>query len=500
MRALLALRNWGPTLAGTVVGAAAVYDDAVAVVADGQATTFAELHERTNALARAFTNRGVHAGSVVGLVARNGHPFVESCVALSKVGADVLLLNAAAAPAQLIEICRAEGVSALVYDDVFTEVADTLEPDTICFPTSTLDALVRSHTTVGPTPPERPGRTILLTSGTTGRPKGATRGAPPVSFDTLGLLDAIPYHQGEAMLVAAPLFHAWGFAHLSLALALGSPLVLLPQFDPDAVVHELASRKVGVLVAVPVMLRRILDCAAAQSPDLPALRVVPLSGSAIPAGLAEAFMDHFGEVVYSLYGSTEAGSVSVANPADLRAAPGTAGHPNHGVSVRIVDAHGHPLPVGASGHIVVCSDLVFEGYTDGRSSTTFDGHVDTGDVGHLDDDGRLFVEGRSDDMIVSGGENVHPREVEDLLATHPDVVEAAVIGVDDTDFGQRLAAYVVRRPDATLDADAVRDHVRNHLARFKVPRDVVFVDELPRNAAGKVVRRALPDLDGGPAS
>jgi fatty-acyl-CoA synthase len=202
-------------------------------------------------------------------------------------------------------------------------------------------------------------------------------------------------------------------------------------------------------------------------------------------------MDVFGDVLYNLYGSTEVAWATIATPEDLRAAPGTAGRPPHGTVVRLYDAEGHEVPQGRTGRIFVGSQLQFEGYTGGGMKDVLDGLMSSGDVGHFDAGGRLFVDGRDDEMIVSGGENVFPREVEDLLADHPGVDEAAVVGVPDPDWGQRLAAFVVTRPGAGLDEAAVKQHVKQNLAGYKVPRDVRFVDELPRNATGKVLKREL---------
>ena len=203
-------------------------------------------------------------------------------------------------------------------------------------------------------------------------------------------------------------------------------------------------------------------------------------------------MDRYGEVLYNLYGSTEASWASIATPADLRAAPGTAGRPPHGTRVAVLDEAGRPVPAGAAGRLFVGNQMLFEGYTNGASKEIRDGLLATGDVGHLDEAGRVFVDGREDDMIVSGGENVFPSEVENLLADLPDVREVVVVGVPDDAYGQRLAAYLVLHPGSGLEAEAVREHVRRFRARFCVPRDVVFLEELPRNATGKILTRELP--------
>jgi acyl-CoA synthetase (AMP-forming)/AMP-acid ligase II len=225
--------------------------------------------------------------------------------------------------------------------------------------------------------------------------------------------------------------------------------------------------------------------------------VIALSGSALPADLADRGMDAFGGVLHNLYGSTEVAWATIATPEDLRAAPGTAGKPPRGTIVKLYDDEGHEVPSGARGRIFVGNELLFEGYTGGGSKDMIDGLMATGDVGHFDADGRLFIDGRSDDMIVSGGENVFPAEIEDTIAGHPDAIEAAVIGVPDPDYGQRLKAFVVARPGTELSEKAVKDHVKRNLAGYKVPRDVELVDELPRNATGKVLKRELQAREQG---
>jgi acyl-CoA synthetase (AMP-forming)/AMP-acid ligase II len=225
---------------------------------------------------------------------------------------------------------------------------------------------------------------------------------------------------------------------------------------------------------------------------LPRLSVVAVSGSALPGGLATRFMNRFGDVLYNLYGSTEASWASIATPADLRLAPHTAGRPPHGTAMAVLDSTGRPVPAGTTGRLFVGNEMLFEGYTNGASGVRLDGLLATGDLGYIGEDGLVFVSGRSDDMIVSGGENVFPSEVEDLLAALPAVREVAVIGVPDDEYGERLAAYIALNPGFTLDENQVWDHVRQHRARFSVPRDVVFVSALPRNATGKILKRELP--------
>jgi len=292
------------------------------------------------------------------------------------------------------------------------------------------------------------------------------------------------------------MFHSWGFLHFMVGLATGSTLVLRRRFDPEETLRATAENRAQVLAVVPVMMQRILELSeeTLRSYDLSSLRITAVSGSALPGEMAIRWMDLFGDNVYNLYGSTEVAFATIATPEDLRAAPGTAGRPPRGTIVKIFDVDGNELPPDETGRIFVGSDTAFEGYTGGGGKETIDGLLSSGDVGYIDQEGRLFVAGRDDEMIVSGGENVFPREVEDLLAEHDDIAEVAVIGVDDEEFGQRLKAFVVLNDNgAGPSEDDVKGYVKKNLARYKVPREVVFLDELPRNATGKVLKRELQE-------
>lgn len=501
VRAGFDLRRWGATMAGGFVTAASRHPDRVCVIDERGQLTWREVDERSNALANGLAAHGVVEGDVVAVLCRNSRAFVEVSAALAKLGAAALELNTGFAGPQLREVMAREGARALIHDDEYTQlVADGADVPLVivAWPEArtdrlTLDHLIATHPTRAPVPPGRPGRTIILTSGTTGLPKGASRPQSTGAETGLSLLDRIPYRTGETVVVPAPLFHSWGYGNMSLGLLLGSTFVLRRRFDPETTLADVARHRAQVLVAVPVMLQRILELplAVLRRYDTRSLRIVPLSGSAIPGDLATRWMDAMGDNLYNLYGSTEVGWATIATPADLRADPHTAGRPPFGTSVRILDDDGHDVAPGESGRIFVGNGLLFDGYTGGGSKPIVDGLMGTGDTGRLGDDGRLRVEGRDDDMIVSGGENVMPGEIEDLLATHPAVVEVAVVGVDDVEFGQRLRAVVVRRPGTALAEDDLRAMVRAELAGFKVPRDVVFVDALPRNSTGKVLRGQL---------
>src|SRR4051794_2112250 len=311
----------------------------------------------------------------------------------------------------------------------------------------------------------------------------------------------MPLRYGWRTHIAAPLFHTWGFAHLALSMLLGSTVVLRRRFDPEHCLAAVADERCESLVVIPVMLQRILALPQ-ETLDryrLPTLKVTAASGSALPGDLALEWMDNFGDNLYNIYGSTEVAYASIATPRDLRTAPTSAGRPPWATVVKILDQDGREVPRGESGRIFVGNGMLFEGYT-GTSETkeVVDGLMSSGDVGRFDEQGRLYVEGRDDEMIVSGGENVFPQEVEDCLSRHGAVVEVAAIGVDDDQFGARLRAFVVLGSSsgtARPSEDDLKDWVKQHLARFKVPREIVFLDELPRNATGKILKRDLVELD-----
>jgi acyl-CoA synthetase (AMP-forming)/AMP-acid ligase II len=514
-RQLLSLRRWGFGLAGELRQAAARDPDRVAVIDDDGFLTYAQLLDLAQHLVGVLD---VEAGDRVGLLSRNSAAMVAAMVGVTSAGADPVLLNTGLSAPQLSAVVRDQGLRLILHSRDFaptgapTVCLDDLVPTPTARPSAapppgaSLPALSRAPVppprpaspgaslpalSRAPGPPARPGRTIVLTSGTTGLPKGARRPTPGGFGPLAAIIDRIPLRAGVRMMIAAPLFHTWGLAGLQIALALRATVVLRRRFEPAAALATMTRERCSALIAVPVMLQGLVDLPPGE---LPPLTVVAVSGSALPGGLATRFMDRHGDVMYNLYGSTEASWASIATPADLRAAPGTAGRPPHGTRVAVLGPDGNRLPPGEPGRLFVGNEMLFEGYTNGAGKEIRDGLLATGDLGHLDADGRVFVDGREDDMIVSGGENVFPSEVENLLADLPGVREVAVIGVPDPTYGQRLAAYLVLQPGQKLDADAVRDHVREFRARFCVPRDVIFLDALPRNATGKVVKRDLPSL------
>src|SRR4051812_11718921 len=531
-RVVQVLVRWGVTPAAAAAASAAQYPNDTAVMDELGELTFQELQRRSNALANALQDRGVVEEDGVAILARNHRYFVEATIACAKIGARALYLNTSFAAPQARDVLEREKPKATIYDAEFAKLIDHAtegrrtrrfvawvgddEPlddmETGQRPSrsgSALEGDERVEDLIETTdddelvPPTEEPRFVILTSGTTGTPKGASRAAPKGLDPIGGLFGRVPYRVRERHFIAAPLFHAWGIGQYMIGAALSATLVLQNRFDPEKTLEAIDEHKPSVLVVVPIMLTRILELPqeVRAKYDTSSLRIVFASGSALPGELSERWMNAFGDNLYNLYGSTEVAWATIATPEDLRQAPGTAGKPPKGTILKIIDKDGTELPPGETGRIFVGSELVFEGYTGGGSKeTSAEGLMSTGDMGHIDEDGRLFIDSREDDMIVSGGENVYPGEVEELLSKHPQISDAAVVGVEDQDFGQRLKAFVVTSGAAELSEDDVKKYVKDHLARYKVPREVEFLDELPRNATGKVVKRELQERDADAAT
>jgi fatty-acyl-CoA synthase len=502
----LAYTRWGPSVALGYIAAALRHPDDIAIIDELGTLTFGDVDRRTNALARELKDAGVGEGDGVGILCRNHRGFIDATVACAKIGATALYLNTQFAKPQVTDVMEREQAVALVYDEEFSDmvgdVADVKRfiawyegPEKPDCPV--LEDLISGGDPSPVDPPSTTAKFTILTSGTTGTPKGASRQSPTSLEPLAAFFSKIPMRAGDRVMIAAPLFHSWGYTHFALSLALGSTLVLRRKFDPEMTLSDTAQHECATLVVVPVMLQRILELGdeVIAKYDLGALRTINASGSALPGELATKVMDAFGDKLYNLYGSTEVAWATIATPEDLRAAPGTAGRPPRGTVVKLYDENGKEVGEGETGRIFVGNDMQFEGYTGGGGKDEINGLMSSGDVGHFDEGGRLFVDGRDDEMIVSGGENVFPREVEDLLSDHEAIEEAAVVGVDDEEWGQRLAAFVVK--SGSIDEDGVKRYVKENLAKYKVPRDVEFLDELPRNATGKVVKKDLKErLEG----
>lgn len=513
---------------------------ATAIIDDEGPMTFGRLDERCDAVAAGLAAR-LSPGDTVALLGRNSAGFYQAMVGAARCGLDVVYLNTGFSAGQIAEVVARRRVRALVHD---TEFAPRVPDGVLGIPMTGEQAVSIARLAAGAQPAgaqpagvlpagarliagtaRRHSRHIILTSGTTGEPKGAARTDGAVT-SAIALLSGLPCRSRERWLIAAPMFHGWGWLNAMLTMLLSGTIVVTRRFDPADALALVERERCQVLVAVPAMLRRIMNLPPAERRryDTSSLRAVTVSGSSLPTALAGMFMDEFGDILYSLYGSTEAGYAAVASPADLRAAPGTAGRPLPAVDVRVLDDRGSRCAPGTPGTIWVSSRDSVRELADGlggpggpggqggpggpsgqggpggprRPGRPADGEaiwpggVCTGDVGWFDRAGRLFVGGRTDDMIITGGENVYPAEVENTLEQHPSVLEAAVTGSPDEEYGEIVVAHLLMRGGGTAaPEDELRSWCRARLSPFQVPRRFVVHDTLPRNAAGKVVKRAL---------
>ncbi len=495
------LAKWGFTLAGGYAAAAAYAPRRPAVIDDRGMCTFAEIHDRSHALAAALAGLDIRAGDAIGLLARNHIEMVEIMVAAGKLGVDVLLFNTGLAAGRIAEIAERHQLAAIFADPELEDLIRYVPPEIPRFTASgtppepgratVADLIASGGGRFGK--PARPGRLIVLTSGTSGTPKGARRPHPKGFGTVAALLSRIPLQMNETMLIPSPLFHTWGLAALQISTPIRATVVLTERFDAEDCLRLIAEHRVTSLIVVPIMVNRILDLPEEVRAryDTSSLRVVASCGAPLAGAAVLRFTELFGEILYNVYGSTEVSWATIADPGDLRVSPTTAGRPPLGTKIAVLGPDARPVPVGATGRLFVGNHMLFDGYTDAAPPSEADGMLDTGDVGYLDAAGRLFVAGRDDEMIISGGENVFPRPVEEALSHLPQVSEVAVIGVPDREFGQRLAAFVVKRHDSGLDPDMIRTYIRHRLGRFSVPRDVHFIDALPRNATGKIMKRTL---------
>lgn len=486
----------------------------IAIIDDDGSMTFGELDDAVNAVANGLLAMGVKGGDGVAILARNHRWFVVAMFGCARVGARIIMLNTEFSGPQIRDVGEREGAKLIIHDEEYSEAvklaspqlgklrALAVNPDRDGSSSSTDETLAelisRSSKEQAPKVSKH-ASIVILTSGTTGTPKGATRKTPPTLAPVGGILSHVPFRAGEVTALPSPMFHALGFLHSQIASILGSTLVLHRRFKPAVVLEDVAKYKVTAIVVVPVMLSRMIDAfeAMERKPNLSTLRIVFVSGSQLGAELATRATKNLGPVVYNLYGSTEIAFASIARPEDLAKNPATVGPIVKGVKVKILDDNGNEVPQGEIGRIFVGNSFPFEGYTGGGGKQIIDGLMSSGDVGYFDHHGLLYVSGRDDEMIVSGGENVFPAEVEDLISGHPDVIEATALGVEDKEFGARLRAFVVLRDGADVGEDAIKDYVREHLARYKVPREVIFLEELPRNPTGKILKRELRDQESG---
>ena len=495
---LKALNDFGP-LGAAVRLAALRHPDQDAVIDERGSLTWTQLDEDTNRLAAGLLAEGLSPGDTIGILCRNHRVALQAAFAASRAGLNAVWLNTSFSERQAREVAEREGVQLLIHDVEFAAVVEEVQLEHGSYtvdieqPEDDITKLCAGRSGALPKPPAKPGRIVLLTSGTTGTPKGAARSEPRSLVLPGSLLERMPMGARETTIMGPPLYHGTGLILAMVSIALGSTLVLRRKFDPEQFLADVEEHKATTVCVVPIMLQRVLALGDEKiaAHDTKSLKVVFCAGSRLPSEVARSWTSHFGETIYNLYGSTEVAVATLATPADVRDAPDSVGKPALGARLRILGDGDQELPTGETGRIFVGTTSPFEGYTGGGSKDVVGGMMATGDVGHMGPDGRLYIDGRDDEMIVSGGENVFPGEVEELLVTHPGVLEAAAMGVDDEDFGQRLKAFVVLKDGKEVSEQELKDLVKDNLARYKVPREIVFLPELPRNPTGKVLKREL---------
>ncbi|MBX7435066.1 acyl-CoA synthetase [Mycobacterium sp. Y57] len=501
-------RVYGPQATMAILGGDR-YAELPAIVDEHGTLTYKQVDDQSWALARGLQSLGVSAGSVVGLLCRDHRGLIIAMAACGKLGARLVLMNTGFAKPQFAEVCEREKIGVVLHDSEFIGLLDALPAELprvltwldegvdVPVGAQTLDDIVATNSTEPLPPPQKAGGSVILTSGTTGLPKGAPReSVSPLA--TAQIVDRVPFPRKGTMVIVSPIFHSTGWATYTVGAALGNKVVTARRFKAEATLALIAEHKADMLVAVPTMLHRMVELGpdVIAKYDTSSLKVILVAGSALSPELSTRVQDTFGDVLYNMYGSTECAIASIATPAELRAAPGTAGRAPVTCEVVLYDENdGRIEGANRRGRLFVRNGAPFTGYTDGRNKQIIDGYMSSGDMGHFDENGLLFVDGRDDDMIVSGGENVFPQEVENLLEERADVAEVAVVGVDDVEFGKRLRAFVVSEPGVAQDAAEIKQYVKDNLARHKVPRDVVFVEDLPRNATGKLLRRVLAEMD-----
>jgi len=488
-------------LATNLARSAHIHADRVAVRLGDQGTTYRDLDERSRRIAGLLAERGVRAGDRVGIMLPNIPDFAAVYYGVLRAGAVVVPMNpllkarevthyladsgatviftGAMSTAEVLAGAATVDAQVVVVDLTFTEMLSTATP---------VDRMVDrdgSDTAV-----------ILYTSGTTGTPKGAelthdnlTRNAEVVA-ERLFQLTA-----DDVIFGGLPLFHSFGqTCTLNTAIAAGACLVLLPRFDPAQALTIMATHRATVFAAVPTMYGALLTVPDRESYDVSALRVCLSGGAALPVEVLREFDDAFGCRVLEGYGLSETSPVASFNHPDRERKAGSIGTPVDGVEMRVVDRDGNEVARGEVGEIVVRGHNVMKGYWQRPAETAAaipDGWFRTGDLGRADEDGYFFIVDRKKDMIIRGGYNVYPREIEEVLYEHPDVAEAAVVGVPDALLGEEVAAAVALSHGATVTVDELRAYVKARVAAYKYPRHVWLVDSLPKGATGKILKREI---------
>ncbi|HOX51726.1 MAG TPA: AMP-binding protein [Fibrobacteria bacterium] len=445
-----------------------------------ESLTWRELHRRVQCLAGVLAQtHGIGSGDRVALVARRGIPFVEAFYALCRLGAHVTVLDPDAGALRRSRVLVRDRFRAVLRESEFRpEGRDSFGGMDVSLEAAREAAASRAPAFLGP---RGGGRISVLTGGTTGEPRVAQRSSSPVAVARpfLGLLSRVDLHACRELAVCSPVHHGFGLSALLIGTFLGPRIHVWDRWCTEFASDRIRCCAVDTVAAVPQMLSRILD---ADGFSLRGVRRFLCGGARLDPALARRGLEAMDGALHNLYGSSEAGFSILALPEDLEECPDTLGRALPGVSVRILDPEGGQVPFPGVGEIAVESSWAMES-TAGRTCRT-------GDLGRMDPQGRFFLVGRVDDMLVSGGENVYPSDVEDAVLAHPDVREAVAWPVEDPDFGERLAMAVVV-VGRELTEDAIREWLRPRLARYQMPARILVLGSLPWTAAGKPDRKAL---------
>jgi len=475
--------------------------------------TWGEFDQQANALAEGLAEAGVKAGDVIAVRTLTRAEWVVIQTAIGKLGCVLLGLNWRQTPAELEYMLSNSGAAAFICDDADpTALSPTLDKCGVKVRVSIesrLDEwlrygdLVKGRATAQFTAGDTP--LIIYTSGTTGRPKGVLMGGlPGASLPTpeqveysRSIMAAMPKGESDVALINMPFSHGSAPAQVRRAIQTGGRLVMRRSFDPVDLLRTIAEEGVTAWVGVPTMLNRLsmLSRDVVEQFDLRSLHSIQVGGAPTNSVTRNWVTKTLGEILHEGYGSTETGMLTHLLPQDLRKKPGSCGRAFDHVRIEIRDEHGAPVATGDVGEIWVKTPVIIRQYHNGPplADDTLDagGYFRTGDVGYLDADGFLFITDRLKDMIVSGGVNVYPAEIEQAIHRHPAVQDVAVVGVPHADFGEVGKAFIELKVGAKVAADEIIDICKQHLAGYKIPKTVEFVEELPRNAMGKILKREL---------
>ena len=489
-----------------------------ALVAGSLRLSYGELDARINRLAHGLHSLGIGPGDRVAMMLHNGPEWLELTAAYSYLRAIGVQVGYRLKPKEVAYLLENSGAKALIFHATFAStvegalaemgpigparqrciaIADSGQPRAAF---DSYDELLARGRADGP-PSVRGqggGGLMVYTSGTTGRSKGARRDFGQTGFEPVfDFMAQLPIRCDERHLVACPLYHAMAPAFVALTLAVGGCLVILDQFEPAEVLATLERERITSALMVPTMYRRLLELGLPElrKRDLSSLRWLVSGAAPLPTTLADEIETAFGPILYNFYGATETGFVTLAKPGEHTARPGTIGRLLAGNEARLLDAEGREVPIGQVGELYIKNPMLVSGYHGNAEATQKaqrDGFFSVGDLARCDEDGYYFLADRKDDMVISGGVNVYPFEIEQRLHQHPAIAEAAVVGVPDPQWGESLAAFVVlRQAQEKPSIEALQHFVTDELADYKRPRQILFVEALPRNPTGKILKKEL---------